>query len=205
MKKLLLATHNKAKLEELKLGIKDLIKKGATVVSLNDLKIKKDVEETGKTFTENAILKAIYYGELTGLPTLADDGGLIIPYLNNEPGIKSKRWLGYDASDEELINHALLHLRGVKGSARKAYLQTCLCFYDPSTKQPICEEEKINGYIGEKSSGNQTHGFPYRSLLIVDRFNKYYDEMTEEEHRIINHRLKALKRLTKKIETYLIQ
>ena len=198
MKKLLIATHNQAKIKELSIGLDPLRKKGVKLLTLSDLKIKRDTKETGKTFKENAILKAKFYGDLTGLPSIADDGGLIIPYLNNEPGVKSRRWLGRDATDEELIQHTLLHLRGVNSGDRTAYLQTCICFYYPyvirhpefisgsgSKKQMlkqvqhdnsiiIYEEEKIKGYIADKPSPRRVPGFPYRALLIVDKYNKYY-------------------------------
>lgn len=199
MKQILLATHNKAKLAELMLGTVELKENGWKVLSLNDLKITKDPEETGKTFEENAILKAKYYANLSKIPTIADDGGLIIPYLNNEPGVKSKRWLGYKATDEELIQHTLTHLRGAKGIDRIAYLQTSLCFYDPQTKQIILKKERIKGCIGLKSSGRPTQGYPYRALFIVTKYNKYYDELNDEEHHTINHRLKALRWLVEKI------
>jgi len=199
MKILLLATHNQAKLEELKIGVRLLIKKGVKIVTLNDLNINKNPKETWKTFEENAKLKAKFYGDLTGCPTIADDGGLLIPFLNNEPGVKSRRWLGYEASDEELIKHTLLHLRGVKWSDRIAYLQTCLCFYDPQINKSICEQEKIKGFIAEKPSGKATNGYPFRALFIVEKYNKYYDELTKEEHLKINHRLKALRRLVNRL------
>lgn len=200
MKKILIATTNLAKLKELKSGLKSLEKLGIEILTLNDVKVgEKTPVETGHTFQENALIKAKFYADLTNLTCLSDDGGLIIPYLNNEPGVKSRRWLGYEATDEELIRHALLHLRGVTGGHRAAYLETCLCVYYPKTKRVIYETEKIVGHISEKPNGKPTHGYPYRAIFIVDKFNKYYDELTEKEHVEINHRLKALKRLTKRI------
>ncbi len=205
MKSLLVATTNKAKLAELMLGLKKLEQKRLKVFSLNNLSITEEPEETGKTFKENSLLKAKFYAKISGLPTLADDGGLIIPALNNEPGVKSRRWLGREATDKELIDYALrrLHPTGEIRIDRTAYLETCLCFYDPKTKKQLCEQEKIKGLIAEKPSGRPTLGYPYRALFIVKEFNKYYDELTDEEHKIINHRLKALKRLVIKIETVL--
>ncbi len=199
MKRLLIATTNPGKIEEIKSGLKELEKLEIKLVTLNDVRVEKDLEETGKTFQENSLLKAKFYGELTGLLTIADDGGLIIPYLNNEPGVKSKRWLEYAATDEQLINFALSNLRGCTGSKRTAFLQTCVCFYHPKTKSIFFEEEKIKGHIAEKSSNQPANGYPFRALFIVDQFNKYYNELTEKEHQQVNHRLKALKRLTKKI------
>lgn len=181
------------------MGAKNLENKGIKVFTLNDVGVENDPIETGITFEENAILKAKFYAEKTGLPTIADDGGLIIPYLNNEPGVKSKRWLGREATDQELINFALQQLSGQKNENRIAFLQTCLCYYNPQTKQTLTQLEKINGYIAEKASHRPTDGYPYRAIFIVKKFNKYYDELTEEEHQQVNHRLIALKRLVTKI------
>lgn len=203
MKRLLLATHNPAKLEELKIGLKKLEKHNITLLSLNDVRVEKEPVETGSTFQENSELKARFYSNLTDLPTIADDGGLIIPYLNNAPGVKSKRWPGYESSDQELIDYTLLHLRGVKQSNRTAYLETCITFYSPKLhsggETVFFEQEKIKGYIAEKPSNKATNGYPFRALFIVDEFNKYYDELTEKEHNKINHRYVALKKLTKRI------
>ncbi len=217
--KLLIATHNKAKLKELKFGLQDLEKIGVRIVSLNELGVNIKPHETGKTFQENAEIKARFYGDLTKLPTISDDGGLIISYLNNEPGVKSRRWLGRESTDEELINYALFHLRGVTHDDRTAYLETCVCFYfidsrfrgndigDGGDDKPImiCEQEKIKGHVAEKPSPRRIEGYPFRALFIVDKFNKYYDELTDEEHQQVNHRLKALKRLVKRVKKYLIE
>ena len=200
MKKILIATTNKAKLEEIKNGLKSLLKKNVKLLTLTDVGVEEKPEEKGETFCENAKIKAEFFAKKTNLPTIADDGGLLIPYLNNEPGVKSRRWLGYEASDEELINYALERLKNVPKEKRTAYLQVCLCFFDPKTQKIFFEEEKIEGRIDEKPSGKATFGYPYRALFIVKKFNKYYDELTEKEHQQNNHRLIALKRLIKKIK-----
>jgi len=200
MKKILIATTNKAKLEELMMGVNPLKNHGIKIYTLNDVRVGKEPEEKGQTFCENAKIKAQFYAKKTNLPTIADDGGLIIPYLNNEPGVKSRRWLGYEATDEELINYTLERLKNVKKENRIAFLQTCLCFFEPKTKKILFEEENIKGYIAEKPSGKATFGYPFRALFIVKKFNKYYDELTSKEHQQINHRLLALKRLIKKIK-----
>ncbi len=205
MKKILIATHNESKKKELLYGLKGLMRKGLQAVTLNDLNINDEPEETGKTFQQNSMLKAKFYANLTYLPTIADDGGLIIPYLNNEPGVKSRRWPGYEASDEELIKYTLSHLKGVIGVNRTAYLETCVCFYDPVAQTFACEQERIKGRISEKPLNIETKGYPFRTLFIVEKYNKYYDELTKEEHEKENHRLKALKRLVKRIEKNLIE
>ncbi len=205
MKKLLLATTNQAKLKELKSGCKKLEKYGVKILTLDDLLIIKDVEETGETFKENAFIKACFYGKLTNIPTIADDGGLLISILNGEPGVKSKRWLGRDASDNELIKYTLKRLKGLENKKRTAYLQTCICFFNPENKKTIYEEENIKGYITEKPTKNFIKGFPYRALFIVNKFNKYYDELTNKENAQINHRLIALKKLILKVKPYLLK
>lgn len=199
MKKILIATHNKAKLGEIMLGIKPLQQKGWTIYSLNDLHIQQDPEETGKTFEENAELKAKYYAKISMIPTIADDGGLMINYLHGEPGVKSKRWMGYETTDENLIQFTLQKLSNIPNDKRTAYLKTCLCYYNPLTKTVLKESEQIKGHIAVKQSGKPTHGYPFRALFVVNQFNKYYDELTDQEHQQINHRIKALTRLIHKI------
>jgi len=201
VKKILIASTNPGKITEIKIGLQKLEKLGIKILTLNDVRVgENQPEETGKTFQENAFIKAKFYADLIHLPVLSDDGGLIIPYLNNEPGVKSRRWLGYDADDEELIKFTLSNLRTCTGPKRTAYLETCLCFYDPQTNKVIYETEKISGRISTIPSTIIIPGYPYRAIFIVDKFNKYYDELTGEEHQQVNHRLIALKRLTKKIE-----
>ena len=205
MQKILIGTQNKAKLKELTLGLQELKTNKIEILSLADLDLNNDPDETGKTFAENAILKAKHYARLTNLPTIADDGGLVITYLNNEPGVKSRRWLGYAATDEELIRHTLTKLKGRKDRERKAYLETCICFFDPKTQKILLEKEKIMGQIAEKPYKNYLSGFPYRALFLVDNLNAYYDELTPEQHSQVNHRLIALNRLVKRIKDYLLK
>jgi XTP/dITP diphosphohydrolase len=201
VKKIVIASTNPGNITEIKIGLQQLEKQGIELLTLSDVVVgEKEPEETGKTFQENSFIKAKFYADIAHIPVISDDGGLVIPYLNNEPGVKSKRWLGRDATDLELIGHALHNLRGCTGIQRKAYLETCLCFYEPKTKLTIYETERILGSIAKKSNQNPLEGYPYRAIFIVDRFNKFYDELTKKEHQQVNHRLIALKRLTKKIE-----
>src|ERR1700694_1868026 len=98
--KILIATHNKAKLGELKKAAKRLADLGFEMMSLADIQITDAPEETGTTFEENSLLKAKYYAEVAQLPAIADDGGPLIHALNNEPGVKSRMWLGREATDQ---------------------------------------------------------------------------------------------------------
>jgi len=194
--KILIGSHNQGKINEIKAFLERL-KQEFEILSLRDFDVYESPEETGSTFLENAILKAKFYFEKVKIPIIADDGGLLIPYLNNEPGVKSRLWLGYEVSDEELINYTLERMKEAKDKERLAFLETCVCYYDG--KNLLWEQEKIKGYIAEQPSQNRIKGYPFRSLFIVEKFNKYYDELTEEEHLMINHRVKALKRLIDKI------
>ncbi len=205
MKRILIGTTNKGKVDELVSVFSDLKKHEIELVTLeNMLKLMKP-EETGTTFEENAKLKAQFYGNKTGLPAISDDGGLIIDILNGEPGVKSRRWPGHEATDQELIDYALEKLKGVPLEKRTAKLETCICFYDFDKQLFLVETEHINGWIAESPSPVITPGYPYRALFMVKQFNKYYDDLTEEEHAQVNHRLIAAKRLLLKIEQDLLQ
>lgn len=205
--KLLIATTNPAKVAELKKYLFPLIDKGLEILSLENLSREiEEPEETGTTLEENAELKARYYAEQTGLPSLADDGGFEIDALNGEPGVKSNRWLGYKASDEELIAYTLKRLQGVPFKDRTTRGALVLCYYNPQTGTLYKVQESIEGYMAEETSGGVIPGFPYRALFKVKAFdNKYYDELTEEEHNAINHRKKAVEQILPLIEQDLVQ
>lgn len=195
MKKLLIATTNPGKLTEIKRFLKDL---PIELVDLKDVGITDIVEETGKTFEENAILKARYYCQKSGLPTLADDGGFEIDALGGEPGVKSHRWIHGDRedTDEELIAYTLEKLKGLSRANRGAQLRLVLALIFPDGRQ-FTVEEKTRGVVAEQASEHRTSGFPYRSLLFLPEINKYYDHdlLTPEETDRFNHRKRALDRL----------
>lgn len=199
MKKLLIATTNPGKLAEIKYFLKDLPLK---LLSLTDLKIKEKVEENGLTFEENAKKKAIFYAQISSLPTIADDGGLEIDYLKGEPGIESRRWInGNEASDEDLINYALAGLKGVPVKKRGAQLRAVLALAIPGGKV-FTSEGKVGGIIAEKPISSRTPGYPFRSLLYIPEIGKYYhhNDLTTEENERYNHRGKALRKLKRIIK-----
>ena len=205
MKRLLIATHNPAKKQELENGFSSLLQKKINLLFLDDLSIKSDPEETGKTFLENARLKAKYFSRISNLPTVADDGGIEIDVLNGQPGIHSKRWLGRDATDEELIAFTLQQLKNVHPSKRTAQFTVCLTYINPLTGFETSVTSSLKGHIALSPSGQARKGFPYRALFIVERFDKYYDELTDREHHVINHRLKAVTNLIPFIKQDLLQ
>lgn len=205
MRKMLIATTNPAKLEEIKFFLKDLPLK---FVSLQELGINASFEETGKTFAENAQAKASFFSKKSGLPTLADDGGIEIDILNGEPGIKSRRWLDgkTDASDDELINHTLKRLKGVSGSRRRARFRAVLALAIPGDKIYL-SEGIVEGIVAQKPISKRKEGYPYRSLFYLPQIKKYYleDELSEEESKKYNHRGKALQKLKRIIKEKVIK
>ncbi|MCX6732257.1 MAG: non-canonical purine NTP pyrophosphatase [Candidatus Roizmanbacteria bacterium] len=203
---LLIATHNPAKKQELRTGFASLISSKINLVSLNDLGITEDPEETGKTFLENAQLKAEYFAKLTNLPTVADDGGIEIDALNGEPGIHSKRWLGKTASDSELIQYTLSRLANTPPEKRTAHFRIVLYYVNPLHDNFFSSSTaSLDGSIASHIGPRALRGFPYRALFIVDKYKKYYDELTEQEHRDANHRLKAVEKLIPFIKEDLLQ
>ena len=187
--RLLIATKNPGKAEE----IKSFLGEGFELVTLVDFKDAPDVEETGKTFEENAILKAKKYFEYSGIPSVADDAGLEIDYLNGEPSVLSRRWLGYEMTDQEIIDTALEKLRGVPKEKRTAHLVAVGAYYDG--KNTIIERGIIDGYIAEKQTIECELGYPFRAIFMVPKFGKLYQDLTHEEHEQINHRRAVYEKL----------
>ncbi|MBI4160516.1 MAG: non-canonical purine NTP pyrophosphatase [Candidatus Yanofskybacteria bacterium] len=190
---LFIATKNPAKSREFKEFLGDSFR----IVSLADIGGSPDMEETGETFEENSLLKAKFYFEGLGIPVIADDGGLAIDYLNGEPGVKSRRWPGYEASDQELIDMVLQKLKGVSWEQRTASFKIVLTFYD--TNSILQESASTEGYITEKQIVRCEPGFPFRTIFWVTQFGKIYQDLTPDEHRVINHRRFACEKIKQKI------
>ena len=189
MKKLLIATTNPGKFREYEELLKDLPFK---IVSLKDLKITKEAKEDGKTFKENAIKKAKFYSKLANLPALADDGGLEIDYLNGEPGVDSRYWPGYRATDQELINLALAKLKGILWKKRKAKLKAVMALAVPP-KKIFTVESEIRGFITFKPR-RLIPGYPFRSIFYLPKFKKVFSELSFKEEVKIGHRKKAFQK-----------
>lgn len=193
MKKLLIATTNKGKLQELKNFLSDL---PVELVSLSDVGITQDVEETRKTYTENSVKKALFYAKLSGLPALADDGGIEIAALSGEPGIHSRRWLGHRSTDEELVEHMKKIAKELPDKNRKAVFRAVITLALPNGKT-WSVEGLVNGIISKKPHEKYLHGYPYRSFFYLPKLKKFYheDELTPLEQKIYNHRWKAINKL----------
>lgn len=190
MKKLLIGTTNPGKFNEYKELLKEF---GFEFVSPKDLDIQ-EPEETGKTYEENALLKAKYYFEKSGIPTLVDDGGFEIEALEGEPGVKSHRWLGERTNDENVIKEIIRVMEKFPDERqRQCKLVLSLAVATPFGIATSLGE--IKGMIAKKASSKRISGMPYRSVMYFPNYDKYYCDLTEEEHEMLNHRRQAVEKI----------
>lgn len=189
--KLLIASHNLAKVSEYKRHLSDL---ELELLSLSDLNITEEVLEDGTTFEENAIKKAKFYHQLTGLAVIADDGGLMIDALNGAPGVKSRRWLGYKMTDEEMIQAVIEKMKDVPDEKRTCHLVGTIALV-MSDEKVYSQWAQVDGVVAQTPTSKRLNGFPYRSFFYLPQFKKFYLELTDKEDEQINHRKMALIKL----------
>ncbi|MFA5059211.1 MAG: RdgB/HAM1 family non-canonical purine NTP pyrophosphatase [Candidatus Omnitrophota bacterium] len=194
---LLVATTNKKKLEEIREFLKGL---NVKVLSLADCKNPPEVEEDGKTFSANAIKKAVTLSMYTGKLTLGEDSGLQVKALCNEPGIYSARYSGAGATDKKNNLKLLRALKGTPFKARQARYRCCMALAD---KKGIVDvvSGSCRGFIALRSSG--TNGFGYDPLFFVPRYKKTFGKISPEIKSKISHRACAFRKLRRVIEKYL--
>lgn len=192
MRKLLIATTNQGKINE----YLELLKgEPFELLTLRNVKITVPVEEDGETMEENAAKKAMHYAYFSHLPTLADDGGIEVEALGGEPGVRSRRWPGHEASDEELIEMMLAKLKDVPWERRKARFRVCLAFAMPGEEEVWVREGAQEGYIAEKPT-QFIPGYPFRAIFWLPGYGKTLGEFTaEEESTIVLHRKQAVEQL----------
>lgn len=193
MNKLLLATNNQAKVEEIRRFLVDV---PVELVTLQEVGITEQAPEDGRTFEENAQSKAMFYMHRSGLPSLADDGGIEIDALNGEPGVDSHRWVSKDKDDDDeiLIEEVFKRLQGVTN--RGAQMRVVLFLALPDGRFFTAEGVQ-RGVVTQEPGPHRTPGFPFRTVFFVPEMNKFYDHsvMTDEENEVYNHRKKALEEL----------
>lgn len=189
--RLLLATHNKAKIKYYSKFLNEFYPE-LEIFTLDDVSIFEDVDETGSTFEENALLKAQYYADKTKMLSLADDGGICIDALGGKPGLYSKRWAGKNASDKDIIDFTLDALKDVDNERRTAYFIAIIAIYNPHNSQVQYFTTKLSGKIAQKPAEKLEPGFPYRSLFLTEK-SHYLVNLSEKELEEIDHRRKACK------------
>ena len=189
----ILATNNMKKLAEMQRILSPL---GINVVTAKMLGIQlEDVEENGTTFEENAEIKATAACKETGMPSIADDSGLCVDYLDGAPGIFSARFSGGHGDDERNNDLLLEKLQGVPVEERGAHYVCAICCAFPDGKKIIVRGE-CYGTIGFERDGNE--GFGYDPLFIIN--GKAFGRYTAEEKDKISHRGNALRKLKAELE-----
>lgn len=189
----ILATNNMKKLAEMQRILSPL---GINVVTAKMLgKQLEDVEEDGKTFEDNAKLKARTACKEMNMPAIADDSGLCVDYLDGAPGIFSARFAGEHGNDEKNNDLLLEKLDGVPLEKRTAHYVCAICCTFPDGREIVVRGE-CNGVIGFERDGHE--GFGYDPLFLVD--GKAFGRYTAEEKDKISHRGNALRLLTKELE-----
>lgn len=178
---LLVATHNEHKKEE----IQQILGNDFTVKSLTDYDIHEEIIEDGDSFNANALIKAKYCFEKTGIPSLGDDSGLAVESLDGRPGIFSARYAG-DHDFAKNIEKVLSEMEGEDN--RKAYFITVLCYYDENGAKYF--EGKVHGNLLTENKGHK--GFGYDPVFVPEGYDKTFAEMNPGDKNKISHRKQAL-------------
>lgn len=193
--KFVLASQNKHKLVEMQ---SILSAHGVEVVLESDIGLHVDVEETGETFAENAMLKARAVMEASGLPAIADDSGVCVDALNGAPGVYSARYGGPELDDVARYRLLLENMRGTR--TRTAHFTSCIaCVFlngDTLEAEGICP-----GTIAFAPQGDG--GFGYDPVFFLPELRKTYAQLTPEEKAAVSHRGKALAVFDVKLREYL--
>ena len=187
MKEIIVASTNQGKIREIRAMLSQI---GIEVKSIQDIFHDDiEIEENGKTFQENALIKAQTICNLIHKPTLADDSGLEVDAMDGAPGIYSARFMGYDTS-YDIKNQAIID--AVKGKERGARFVCAMALCVPDEK-PSLIEEYFNGEINDKIE--RENGFGYDPIFYVPELKKTSASLTLEEKNQYSHRAKALKKL----------
>ena len=192
-KRMIFATTNEGKMKEIRMILADL---GMEILSLKDLDINVDIEENGKTFEENAIIKAKAISELTGEMVLADDSGLEVEYMDKAPGVYSARYLGEDTPYSVKNQTIIDNLKDAKGEERSARFVCAIAAAFPDGRV-LTTQATIEGSIGFEERG--TNGFGYDPLLYVPEYDMTTGQMEPEMKNKISHRGKALELMKEKL------
>ena len=193
--KFVLATHNPNKIREMGAILSQF---GVEVVSPRDLGITVDVEETGTTFAENAMLKAKAICQAAGLPAIADDSGLCVDALNGAPGVYSARYGGEGLDDK---GRYLLLLSSLRGAPTRAAHFACAVACAFPNGDTLTAEGRCDGSIAYAPLGEG--GFGYDPVFLLPGTGKTFGQLTQEEKSAVSHRGRALKDFAGKLEAYL--
>ena len=192
---IVVATNNPGKLKEFVLLLPNY-----KIISQNSLGITPD-EELGETFFENSLQKARVANVASGMASLGDDSGLIVPALNNLPGLRSARYAHECATDEENRQHLKKELENLKLNQAKAYFVCVLVFVQvPADPFPLIAPGLLEGTVKTTMQGD--NGFGYDPMFYPKNSNVSLGEMGADKKALLSHRWKAIHILTKKIEGF---
>ena len=199
MKRLIFATGNQNKMREIREILADL---PVEILSMKEAGIEADIVEDGKTFEENAIIKAKAIMELTGELVLADDSGLEIDYLNKEPGIYSARYMGEDTPYTVKNKNIIDRLDGVENDKRTARFVCAIAAVLPDG-EVVTTRGTIEGKIGYEERG--TNGFGYDPIFYLPDMSVSTAELSPDEKNRISHRGRALEAMKIRLKEILKQ
>ena len=191
MTKFVLATANKGKIREMREILQTL---GIDAVSQYEVGLNLEVEETGTTFMENAMLKAAAVCKASGLPAIADDSGLIVDALGGEPGVYSSSYGGETLNDAQRCEHLLNNMKNMELRAAK-FVCTIVCLFPDD--DVLTAEGECRGEILYESRG--TGGFGYDPVFLVNGTGKSMAELTDDEKNAISHRGAALREFSQNL------
>jgi XTP/dITP diphosphohydrolase len=180
MTQLLIATTNPAKFAEYSVLMREF---NLQLVSLREVGIYREAPEGAATFSDNARIKAAFYFTQSGLPTLADDGGLEVDALGGAPGVQSHRWMGAQADDRKLAEEVVHRMVGVEPASRTARIRAAAALFY-AHHGVVCErvvEAALEGIIAERCYPEIRPGFPYRSVLYLPERGCYLAEVDEQD------------------------
>ncbi len=190
-RRIVFATGNEGKMKEIRMILADM---DVEVLSLKQAGIEVNIEENGKTFEENAVLKAKTVSEICGEIVLADDSGLEIDFLNKEPGIYSARYMGEDTSYKIKNANLIERLKGVPTEQRTARFVCAIAAVFPSG-DILTTEASLEGCIGYEEKG--MNGFGYDPIFYIPEYGCTAAELTMEQKNETSHRGKALEQMKK--------
>lgn len=191
MKRIVFATNNKHKLDE----VRKILHEKFEVVGLRDVGLFEDIPETGKTLPENASIKSKYVFDKKGVDCFSDDTGLEIDALNGEPGVFSARYAGEDGNAERNIEKVLNKLNGLEN--RAARFRTSISLIMDGKEYFF--EGVVNGAIIKGKRG--VDGFGYDPIFLPDGYDETFAEMSSAQKNKISHRGRAVNKLTEFLNT----
>ncbi len=193
-KVIVVASTNEGKIREFRQMLEP---KGYTVKSLADYPDLGDIDETGTTFSENAVIKAAAVTEKYGIMAVSDDSGLEIDAFGRQPGVQSARWLGHETPYSEKNRIILEKMQGIENRTCR---YVCAIAITRPDEEPVVFEDTVECTIAYEPSGE--NGFGYDPIIFYPPYHKTMADMDKDEKNAISHRGKAVRKLEEWLENH---